>query len=797
MSASFVQVVAAGTVNGNDVVMSVVNPPTVGNTLIVGMMAGFNAGSGTCSDSKSNSYALDQWRAGGGLAVGQFRATVTNALTTSDHITAHSNGLGTNQYAVVLEFAGIAATSPVDRANIANVNNVNNITIGLGGVTAQANEMIIATAALQTTGQTSFSATSGWSFVAPQLAPWNISPFPGMVAYKLDTAAGDTPSVNLADDGSASSSTSNAVIVAYKSAAIIQNLTPSASATSQAAASIVAVTNFLANASSIAQALATAGAGVPFLVLSARAITQTHANISFPVPVFLSPNATAITETNLIVDAPNTNIPLEDLSAAAITEADLTVSVPYFPYLSSIASAITTASVLVMVPVQLEPESVAISSAINSIWFIGGRFVEIRAGSDSEVVFQPQPEYEWILCKKPSTLYGASAIYTNPAEIEFLAAIVQQEYTSGGQIEPIGIDWPSQFIDEPLITTGILNNAQNRTFQLAANRAGSAQFTLRTSDDMAAEILDGVDFGDVRGTVRHCLRIRRNKVDLWSGPIWGIQGDLDAGTLTVSCVGWLETLQHRLLWTPNDYSNNGLGLPPDTIAFDVLGKLVLQDMNHPPYVIPGNVMGNRVTGSFAQNRLEVYNRGQNVGQALQDLSDIEDGYDYEVNPLTRRLNLMDSSIFTTRRDIKLGYNWGPSNLKNVQWQEDASKTCNFMSVQSQQGGAPITVDDSVSIDQYGLFEESNTITANTAILVPYGLAEIAIRSRPLVIYSLIPQPFGPRLFDDFQIRDEVFFTARKDHFQVNNQGIRVFGATVQIDDNGNETISELQTAPSS
>lgn len=222
MTATFVQTVAAGLASsGNDVAMSVVNVPTVGNTLIVGAMFGFNSSSGSCSDSKGNTYGLDEYRAGGGVAAGQYRTKVTSALTTSDHITAHSNGLGTTQCAMVLEFANFDST-PVDRVNLANINNVNNISIALGGNSAQANEMMVATAAIQTTSPTSWSATSGWSFVAPALAPWNISGHLGIMAWQLFSSVSN-PTVNLGNNGTAGSNTLNAVIAAYKSAPAVTN----------------------------------------------------------------------------------------------------------------------------------------------------------------------------------------------------------------------------------------------------------------------------------------------------------------------------------------------------------------------------------------------------------------------------------------------------------------------------------------------------------------------------------------------------------------------------------------------
>jgi hypothetical protein len=365
------------------------------------------------------------------------------------------------------------------------------------------------------------------------------------------------------------------------------------------------------------------------------------------------------------------------------------------------------------------------------------------------------PDYEWILCESPSRLAPFA----------------------------------------PLVKVGTLWAAKNRTYQLVQNRAGSASFTLRTDDPMIPSILDNIDLGDVRGTVRHCIRIRRNGVDLWSGPIFGIQGDLDQGQLTFSCMGWLEETQKRILWTTQDYSNNGNGTPADQIAFGLINTVNAQDTNHPLLIQPGSSTGD--FAAYPRNRYYLW--GQTIlGPALQELSDIEAGYTYVVDPVTREVNLFTWDQYVNRTDVKLGYNWGPMNLQTVQWQEDATQTCNYMGIVSL--GAPVYVDDPNSEDQYGLFEEYNTLSnANQSLLQPYGVAELVIRSRPLVTYTLVPSPSlqttGPRLFDDYQIGDQIYWSAQKDYFTVSGQAIRVFGATVTLDDNDNETITALQTTP--
>lgn len=365
------------------------------------------------------------------------------------------------------------------------------------------------------------------------------------------------------------------------------------------------------------------------------------------------------------------------------------------------------------------------------------------------------PEYQWILCESPSNS------------------------------EPFA----------PLVKIGDLYRATNRTFSPMWNRAGSASFTLRTNDAMAYKIFDQVDLNDIRGTVRKCIRIRRNGQDLWSGPIWGINGGLDAGTVTFSCVGWMEKLFYAMLWQTANYSNSGMGTATDAIVFGLIDLVNGQDLAHPLWIQPGTVTG------VMPVRNRYYIRGTMLGPALQELSDIEAGPDMNVDPVTRALDLREWDLFPTRENIVLGYNWGPNNLKDVQWVEDPAQMINNVYVQSL--GAPVgPINDPNSQNKYGNFEQLITLTnANQTILEPYAVSELLILSNPLLTYTLLPHPRmntdGPTLFDDYNLGDEVFFTAIKDSIKIKRQGVRVFGAVIQIDDNGNETLSSLQIVPPS
>lgn len=352
----------------------------------------------------------------------------------------------------------------------------------------------------------------------------------------------------------------------------------------------------------------------------------------------------------------------------------------------------------------------------------------------------------------------------------------------------------------PLSKIGTMSNLKSQDWQPQWNRAGTASFQIRTSDKMAYKILDRVDLNDIRGSVRKCIKILRNGETMWSGPIWGIEGALDAGTITVNCVGWIEKWQYEMYWAASaaDFSNGGLGTVTDEIAFGLMRMVNEQNMDQqvptPLLIQPGTVT--TIPGQTLPVRNRYYQRGTMLGPAIQELSDIEDGPDINVDPVTRELNLVDSSLFTKRLDIILGYNWGPNNLKDFQWQEDPTQTQNNVYISSL--GAPIgPIYDPDSQELYGNFSQYITLTgAQQDILVPYAVAQQVVLGIPLVTYTIIPHPRkSPSLFDDFQIGDQIQFTAKKDCVVVNRQGVRIFGANVGLDQNGNETISSLQITP--
>jgi hypothetical protein len=100
-----------------------------------------------------------------------------------------------------------------------------------------------------------------------------------------------------------------------------------------------------------------------------------------------------------------------------------------------------------------------------------------------------------------------------------------------------------------------------------------------------------------------------------------------------------------------------------------------------------------------------------------------------------------------------------------------------------------------------MLEEWITLSdvTQTAILSEYANGEVAYKKYGVTTFAIKPMAVGnvPRLFDDFDLGDRVYFSVNRGRFQVDMQAVRVFTATVDIsDETGDEIWGEIGTSPS-
>jgi hypothetical protein len=289
----------------------------------------------------------------------------------------------------------------------------------------------------------------------------------------------------------------------------------------------------------------------------------------------------------------------------------------------------------------------------------------------------------------------------------------------------------------------------------------------------------------------------RDGTVFWSGPVWTVEEQGVSGNVTVTAQGWLKLLDKRVLRSKTAFNDK----TPSEIAFGLLGIANGQGATS---ITQGSffvIIENGVTvGEIRRNR--TYEQFSSIGGEIAAMSQVENGYDIRVDPVTRVLDL----YVKYQRDMTTAvFGFGGDTLQNTSdagRRIDASELCNRFTAVGKFGS--FVAEDGTSQAKYGIFEETGTLSdvANPTVLGAYAGVEVALRSEPRQTYTIEPKQWKsgsnvPRLFLDYDVGDIVYFSIDRGRFSVAKQGVRVFAVTVNIDEQGGEKVTNMQFSPSS
>ena len=361
---------------------------------------------------------------------------------------------------------------------------------------------------------------------------------------------------------------------------------------------------------------------------------------------------------------------------------------------------------------------------------------------------------------------------------------------------------------------GELDAAQSRKIMLALNGSESASFTINTLEEVAQLI----------NPISTALAAYRNGKLVWTGPVWTINEGLPEGSVNVSCIGWFELLNHRLL----KCGPNAPPTMPTTTAVAqtyanvdqtaIIAELLLRTLADSPFVNPNIRVGQVPSTVFnGGSRNITYQQFQNIGQAITTMANVENGFDFRLDPVTLAFNMFYELIApdipgTTLRgrgqhrpNTVFGYKWGPQNLAKISRTIDGSKLVNDAYALGQYGlGAQ---QEEVSVSQYGKFTAETSLSGvvSSTILAAYAAAQVIVFSQPQTIYTFDVLPYHslqdvPQPFVDFDIGDMVHVGAQYGRFEVPILGssttafpVRMFSFEVEIGNDGVEQTKNVQT----
>lgn len=338
-----------------------------------------------------------------------------------------------------------------------------------------------------------------------------------------------------------------------------------------------------------------------------------------------------------------------------------------------------------------------------------------------------------------------------------------------------------------------LLDATSRHLELVYNRPGTFSGTVPIDSQIALLM-------QRRST---CVIAERGGDVVWSGAITSIVDDAAARTTQITATGWMEELDHRFVRQGD--LDAGLSAAQNTGNTDtsIIGLLVsavnaqtdAEGATRPTHVYSSD-------GTSTTTRARRYQVGDNYGQSIRELSNIEDGCDLLFDPLSRTLYCRDNTAFTDQTGVHFSFGADAgSNLESATRADDATAMANRVSVVSQ-GGVVAAADDPGAIDLAGvMLEEWDSLSdvPDVSIVAAYANAELVYKRYGVTTYQIKPMSAGdvPRLWDDFQLGDKVYFSVDVGRFSVSRQAIRVFSVTIDIDEAGNEIVSELGTTPAS
>lgn len=352
------------------------------------------------------------------------------------------------------------------------------------------------------------------------------------------------------------------------------------------------------------------------------------------------------------------------------------------------------------------------------------------------------------------------------------------------QMSPVrASDWTFELARSlDMVGIGELTSARPRSMTRTLNKAGSFTCSVSLDEVIAEKVLE----------VETCVVVSFAGEKVWSGPVWTCSETIDSGrgSLTIGCVGWLQTLDKRI--TRPVWGGGG----PKTWTLTDAGEIA-QDMlaitnddaaaaGAPSYVFPGS-------WETTQQRTRTYQPWSVVLANFTELCEIEGGFDMEVDPTTRNLNIY--SLIQKNNGVTFDLD---RNLQSISRQTDAGRTINYLNAYSSIGNYSVV--DADSLAELGLFEEARSLSdvVNPDILQAYAAGEVFVYRRPLPILSFAPKPYSeefpdyPRPFRDYDIGDIVVLNAHRGRMNLDNVACRIFSYTLEFQDNGDERVTDVQ-----
>jgi len=268
--------------------------------------------------------------------------------------------------------------------------------------------------------------------------------------------------------------------------------------------------------------------------------------------------------------------------------------------------------------------------------------------------------------------------------------------------------------------------ARNPTWSYTLNEAGAASLFIPLNDAKAVRSLIDVGLRE--------LHVMRDGVRVWAGYLWLAQAQASDNTLRLGFEGFFSMLFRRHVDATLKYVN--------VDQFDIAWNLIAHAQGKTNGYMGFTRFSAAASGKTRDRTYPFWER-TNIGEELIALSEVGQGFDFEITPTKEWKTYYPSKGATLTADYELG-----NNVATMYLEEDAGELINSYSAIGAGDGKNTCIAvalDSTSAAAYGLREASGSFTnvKHFSTLQDRANSQLALQK------DLRVQPQLSVMFDDF------------------------------------------------
>ena len=274
------------------------------------------------------------------------------------------------------------------------------------------------------------------------------------------------------------------------------------------------------------------------------------------------------------------------------------------------------------------------------------------------------------------------------------------------------------------------------------------------------------------------VKLSRSATVIWGGDLSHLSANAESRTVRGEADGWWAKARQRVIDADLIYTDTA-PTSQQQIAWDIINHFQGQSNGSLSFT-----QGTHTGATVNRNRHYCgLTERPNAGQAVEDFTDLDDGFDFEIDPATRQFNTWSPQRKT---DLTGSIILNETNLMSLDWEESTRDMANTITGLGADDCGPIADDivDATLQATYGRLQDIVQSNRNEASEIDaQAREELRIRKRPLfTAHVAFYETAGPA-WGTYALGDLVTLAPTK-YFSTFNRPLRISGISLSLEAGG-------------